>query len=66
VLRDGPSLRREVEGLIAEQIAAAAKLAAADLGRHGEPAEAVWARLEASGGFTTEQVIDDWFPEAAG
>lgn len=66
VLRDSPSLRRELDRLIAEQTTVAAKLAAADLGRHGEPAEAVWARLEACGGFTAEQVIGDWFPKVAG
>jgi Domain of unknown function DUF29 len=66
VLRDSPSLRREVDGLIAEQAPAAAKLAAADLGRHGEAADAVWERLEAGSGFTATQVLGDWFPEAAG
>ena len=33
--------------------------------KHGEPADAVWARLE-KGGFTAEQVLGDWFPEASG
>ncbi len=65
VLRDSPSLRREIAGLIAEQAAAAAKLAAADLEQYGEPADAVWARLE-QGGFTAEQVLGDWFPAAPG
>ncbi len=65
VLHDSPSLRREVDGLIAEQLATAAELAAADLGRHGEPAEAVRARIQKAG-FTAEQVLGDWFPEASG
>ena len=62
VLRDSPSLRREVDDLIAEQLILAAELASADLSQHGEPAHAVHARLEKRG-FTTEQVIGDWFPD---
>jgi hypothetical protein len=65
VLSDSPSLRREVDRLVAEQIRAAAKLAADDLGEHGEPADAVWAQL-GKGGFTAEQVLGDWFPNPAG
>jgi hypothetical protein len=62
ILRDSPSLRREVEDLIAEETDAAAQLASTDLGRHGEAANAVRARLE-RGGFTGEQILGDWFPE---
>jgi len=62
VLRDSPSLRREIDAFIAEEADLAAKLAAADLSQHGEPADVVWARLE-KGGFTVEQVLGDWFPE---
>ena len=65
VLQDSPSLGREVDRMIAEELNTAAKFAAADLRQHGEPAEAVWARLE-KGGFTAEQVLGDWFPEAPG
>jgi len=65
VLHDSPSLRREVDGIIAEELNVAAKFAAADLQQHGEPADAVWARLE-KGGFTAEQVLGDWFPKASG
>src|ERR1700741_2771574 len=54
VLHDSPSLRREIDGIIAEELNAAAKLAVADLRRHGEPADAIWARLE-KGEFTAEQ-----------
>ena len=64
VLRDSPSLRRQVDGIIAEEINLAAKLAVADLAQHGEPADAVSARI-AAGGFTAEQVIGDWFPEVS-
>src|ERR1700732_5360473 len=46
VLRDSPSLRREVDDLIAEQLIVAAELASADLSQHGEPAHAVHALLE--------------------
>jgi Domain of unknown function DUF29 len=35
-----------------------------DLEDHGEHADAVWARLE-KGGFTAEEILGDWFPEAA-
>jgi len=62
VLRDSPSLRREVDDLIAEQLIVAAELGSADLSQHGEPAHAVHPRLEKRG-FTAEQVIGDWFPD---
>ncbi|MGH7248519.1 MAG: DUF29 domain-containing protein [Pseudomonadota bacterium] len=62
LLEDSPSLRREVDGMIKKQILTAAKLAAADLGQHGEPTAAVRARLE-RGGFAAEQVLGDWLPE---
>jgi Domain of unknown function DUF29 len=62
LLEDSPSLRREVDGLIQKQVHAAAKLAAADLEQHREPADAIRARLE-RGGFTAEQVLGDWFPD---
>ena len=65
VLQDSPSLRREVDRMIAEELNTAAKFAAADLRQHSEQADAVWARLE-KGGFTAEQVLGDWFPEASG
>jgi hypothetical protein len=61
VLEESPSLRREVDGLIAKHAQIAAALAAADLARHGEAANAVRAKLE-KGGFTTDQVLGDWFP----
>jgi Domain of unknown function DUF29 len=65
LLEDSPSLRREADSLIKKQIGAAAKLAADDLRQHGEPAEAIGARL-AAGGFTAEQVLGDWFPNSVG
>jgi Domain of unknown function DUF29 len=65
VLQDSPSLRREIDGMIAKELNLAAKFAAADLRQYGEPAEAVWARLE-KGGFTVDQLLGDWFPPAPG
>ena len=62
VLPDSPSLRRQIDDLVKEQLKAAAKLAANDLDEHGEPAELVRERLR-KGGFTAEQVLGDWFPE---
>ena len=62
VLSDSPSLRREVDRLIKDQLAAAAELASSDLGQLGEPAHFVRARIE-KGGFTVEQVLGDWFPD---
>ena len=62
ILRDSPSLQREIRDLVVEQAAVAAKLAAADLTDHGEPTDTVWARLTA-GGFTADQVLTDWFPD---
>lgn len=62
VLRDSPSLRREVNRFITEEAGLAAKFAAADLEQHDEPADAVWAQLE-KGGFTADEVLGDWFPE---
>ena len=61
VLRDSPSLRRDVESFVSEEARLAAKFAAADLEQHGEPVDAIWARL-GTGGFTAEQVLGDWFP----
>jgi hypothetical protein len=64
VLEDSPSLRREAEAIISNQIGAAAELAADDLGQHGESADAVWKRLDTRH-YTTEQVLGDWFPDEA-
>ena len=64
VLEDSPSLGRETEALIKKQMRAAAELAADDLGEHGEPADALLARLQDKV-FTAEQVLGDWFPNAS-
>ena len=65
LLEDSPSLRNEVEGIIAKQIRAATKLATRDLESHGEPTDRMKARL-AAGGVTADEVLGDWFPDAAG
>jgi hypothetical protein len=65
VLDDSPSLRREVDAVIRKQSPVAAKRAAADLDRHGESQDEVWARIE-QGGFTAEEVLGDWFPDPPG
>ncbi len=64
LLEASPSLRREIDAVVKSQGTSAAKLAAYDLEDHGEPVEAVWARLE-KGGFTAEQVLDDWLPNVS-
>ena len=65
LLRDSPSLRRHIEGMLAEQINTAAQLAEDDFARHGEATGKIRSRVE-EGGFTAEQVLGDWFPEASG
>jgi hypothetical protein len=65
VLEDSPSLRGEMAEMVRRQSASAAKLAAADLAQRGEPDDKIWARLQ-TGGFTTEQVLGDWFPDPPG
>jgi hypothetical protein len=65
VLRDSPSLRREIDGMIAEEARRAAELAAADLDEHGELTQAARDRIERMG-FTAEQVLGDWFPQPTG
>jgi hypothetical protein len=64
LLETSPSLRREIDAVSKRQSTTAAKLASHDLEDHGESADAVWARLE-KGGFTAEQILGDWFPEAS-
>jgi hypothetical protein len=61
VLRDSPSLRRQVDDLLKGQLKAAAELAANDLVEHGESTDTIKTRLD-EGGFTAEQVLGDWFP----
>lgn len=64
LMEDSPSLRREVEAMIAKQIHVTARLAVGDLEAHGEPTGRIEAR--AAGGFTANEVFGDWFPDEAG
>jgi hypothetical protein len=63
LLEASSNLRRETDAAVKKQASTAAKLAAGDLEEHGELVDAVWGRLE-KGGFTPEQVVEDWFPGA--
>jgi hypothetical protein len=65
VLEDSPSLRREAQAMITKQIRAAAELASDDLGHHGEPIDAIQARLDKEH-YTPEQVLGDWLPDEPG
>lgn len=63
VLRDSPSLRVEVAGMIAVELPDAKALAAENLEEHGELDDAAQARLTAAS-YTEAQVLGDWFPDA--
>ena len=65
VLNDSPSLRREVPAILREIGPEAAKIAAVELAGFGEAAPEIQARLHATG-FTVEQVLGDWLPDAPG
>ena len=62
LLVDSPSLRGEVERMIAEETPIAAELAADSLDRYGELTDATRGVL-ASACFTPEQILGKWFPE---
>jgi Uri superfamily endonuclease len=65
VLRDSPSLRREIDEIIADEASLAAEFAAADLDEHGELTQAARDQIDQMR-FTAEQVLGDWFPPPAG
>src|SRR5260370_9191770 len=65
VLRDSPSLRREIDRLVLEQLTIAVELAVADLSQYGEPPAAVRAPHEKPG-LTAGQVLGGWFREGPG
>jgi hypothetical protein len=65
ILRDSPSLRRQIDAAIIEQTAIAARLAEDGLALHAETVERIRARLR-DAGFTAEQVVGDWFPKPSG
>jgi Domain of unknown function DUF29 len=62
ILRDSPSLRREIEGIIADEASLAAELAPADLEEHAELTSAARDRLTQTG-FTADEMLGDWFPD---
>jgi hypothetical protein len=61
VLADSPSLRRELERIVATQTPKATKRATFDLGEFGEVDPATMRALQSSG-YTVDQVLGDWFP----
>ena len=65
ILNDSPSLRRQIEATINQQLAIAGRLAEDDLARHRETIESIRTRLQGCG-FTTEEVLGDWFPDPTG
>jgi hypothetical protein len=63
LLRDNPSLRREVRRLVNEAIKDGIELAIIDLEEQAEIDTTDYARLR-RGSYTREQVLGDFFPEA--
>jgi hypothetical protein len=65
IVRDSPSLHREVAEVIARKADRAVQLAAKSLVAHGELVGSIEARLTLSGtAYTVEQVVGDWWPDA--
>ena len=63
IMRDSPSLRREVPGLIARRTRVAVRRALGNLVDRGEMAQAAAARIKLD--YTEEQLLGDWLPEPA-
>jgi hypothetical protein len=61
VLADSPSLRRELERIVAAQTPKAIKRATFDLGEFGEVDPATVRALQRTR-YTVDQVLGDWFP----
>jgi hypothetical protein len=61
IMRDSPSLRGEVPGLIARRTNAAVRRAVSDLVARGEMAQAAAARIKPD--YTEERVLGNWLPE---
>jgi hypothetical protein len=59
VLKDSPSLRPDVPGMIAEALASAREEVLSDLAARGEPARIDIHQKE----YTESQVLDTWFPD---
>jgi len=62
VLKENPSLRREIDDMIADSQAKATRRVAHELWERGEIDRAAISLVE-SATFTKEQVLLDWFPE---
>lgn len=61
LLKDSPSLRRQVTEIIAEETAQVAKLVAFNLTAYGEATPALLARLRAIS-YSETQILGDWLP----
>jgi hypothetical protein len=65
IVRDSPSLHREVAEVITRKAERAAQLAAKSLVAHGQLADGVAERPAVSGTtYSVEQVVGDWRPDA--
>ena len=62
ILKDSPSLRREVPRFIEEESGRAVELAIKDMKEYDEVSRFDLPTLKKAG-FTEEQVLGDWFPE---
>jgi hypothetical protein len=61
LLRDNPSLRRELAAMVEAETRAAVRLVALELRDRGEITSSAATSLAAT--FTPEQVLGDWWPE---
>ncbi|MGE0258806.1 MAG: DUF29 domain-containing protein [Alphaproteobacteria bacterium] len=61
VLADSPSLRPQLEGIVADETASANRRAIFDLRKYGEIAAATERALQAAR-YSVDQVLGDWFP----
>lgn len=64
LLRDSPSLRRQVRELIEERAASVVKRALADLQALGELPGNVRPVIRAIAPYTEDQILSDWWPES--
>lgn len=65
LLKDAPSLRREVSAMIADEAPRAARRVVLSLCLYGETTSAVIAKLKEAS-YTEEQVLGNWFPDEIG
>jgi hypothetical protein len=61
LLKENPSLQRELARFISEQLPGGPKLAAADLEDYGELEPQIRLRLLGTS-YAVSQILDDWFP----